>query len=217
MGTAADPTPTPAGGGGDAPAPGPGRRAALIALPVAALAAGAVFLLLAPGLVPGTPWQQSPGSPARQRTDQPTGPVTTGSAPGPVTTDPVPVAAPSLDPPTAAVCLALVAALPPRLRDRERRQVTAGDGQNAAWGTPPTILRCGVPGRPVPPDAQLALLDGVCWYSADGTVWETADRQVPVTVTLAGVTGAPGQWVIELSAPIAATDPVTLTAPSGCH
>jgi hypothetical protein len=189
---------------------GVGRGAALIGLPFAVLAAAGVLLLLGNGIAR----MAGPTAPATSR------PAATGSS-GPVpASGPVTMAAPSLDAGTGAVCRALVAALPDRLRDRERRQVTAGDGQNAAWGTPAATLACGRPAPSVPPDAQLWVLDGVCWYSADGAVWDAVDRAVPVTVTLPGAAGAAGpggQWVIELAGPITRTVPVARVVPSGCR
>jgi hypothetical protein len=130
------------------------------------------------------------------------------------------MAATSLDATAAAVCWALVSALPQQLRDRQRRPVAGGERQNAAWGWPATTLACGAPVGATAPDAQLWLLDGVCWFSPDGVLWHTVDRTVPVTVVLDPTTGAGagagGQWVVELSAPIAATDPVTPARPAGC-
>jgi len=180
-----------------------GRVAALVALPVAAVATIGMFVLIAPsstGTTPnngaastwrGTPSTGSPGSSAPPGTNLPT------------TVD--------------GVCSGLVAQLPQQVHDRTRRPSQGDPARTAAWGDPPITLGCGVAGPSAPADAQVWLLNGVCWFSPDGALWATVDRAVPVTVTLTGVSTAPGQWVIELSAPITATVPPATNAPTGCR
>jgi hypothetical protein len=173
----------------------PARLATLIALPVALLAGIASFWFL-----------------GGFRGDQP-------APPRPQSTAPVQMPARALPPPQAAACGELVNRLPGVLRDRPRRPVTAGPGQNAAYGDPPITLACGVPPISLPPTAEVWLLSGVCWYSqpgGGGTRWTTVDRVTPVQVTVPSAYQAPGQWVIEFSPPIAATIPRSETVPAGC-
>ncbi len=163
----------------------PARTATLVAVPAALLAGGLAFWLLG-GVPTRTP------------------------APGPQASGPVAVDAPHLDEGTATVCRALVAKLPDALGDRHRRPVTGGAGQNAAFGDPPIVLSCGVTAPSVPQDADLYELSGVCWFPeqrADGQVWTTVDRQVPVRVTVPKAYDPPGQWVIDFSPAVAGAVP----------
>jgi hypothetical protein len=171
------------------------RLATLIALPVALVVGIASFWLL-----------------GGFRTNQP-------ARPHPQSTAPVQMSAPPLSPPQAAACRELLVRLPGALRDRPRRPVTAGPEQNAAYGDPPITLACGVPPISLPPTADVYALSGVCWYSQPGnggTVWTTVDRDTPVRVTVPAAYHSPGQWVIEFSAPIAATLPRAANVPAGC-
>lgn len=125
-------------------------------------------------------------------------------ATGPVRTDAAP-----MDASTAAVCRALVAALPETLGGLHRRPVSAGPEQNAAFGDPAIVLSCGTVGkRAIPQDAQLLGLSDVCWYPQEGdgkTVWTTVDRQVPLRVVVPAK--ADGAWLVNLSSAIVATVP----------
>lgn len=176
----------------------PARLATLIALPVAVIVGIVSFWLL--GGFRGT---------------QPT-------RPRPQSTAPVPMTAPSLPPARAAACRNLTTHLPGALRDRPRRPVTAGPEQNAAYGDPPITLACGVPPVSVPQTADVYVLSGVCWYPQPqpgngGTAWTTVDRETPVRVTVPASYSAPGQWVIEFSAPVATALAPAATAPAGCR
>ena len=140
--------------------------------------------------------------------------------PRPQATTPVKTAAAPLDAKATAACRDLVAKLPPdAVRDRPRRPVTAGPGQNAAYGDPAITLACGAAPVTLPVGAEVFVLSGVCWYPAsDGaaSVWTTVDRDTPVRVSVPKSYDTPGQWVIEFSAPITATLPRSAAAPSGC-
>jgi hypothetical protein len=180
---------------------GAARTAALIALPVAVVTGLAVFWVLG-GF----------GSPApRPSTARVSAPAT----------GPVGMAAPDLPEQTATVCRALVAALPDVLRDRTRRQVSAGPEQNAAYGDPAITLACGGPRPSVDPTGDVYVLSRVCWYEVPGpgssTVWTTVDRTVPVTVTVPAAYDPPGQWVIAFSGPVRSSVPATSDVPFGCH
>lgn len=159
----------------------PARTATLVAVPVALLAGVLAFWLL-------------------------------GGFPAKPASGPVSVAATPLDERTATVCRALVAKLPEALGDRNRRPVTEGTEQNAAFGDPPIVLSCGIAMPSVPKDADLWELSGVCWFAekrADGQVWTTVDRQVPVRVTVPKAYDPPGQRVVEFSPVIADAVPQT--------
>jgi hypothetical protein len=125
---------------------------------------------------------------------------------------PVDIAAPPLGDRPAQVCRALLARLPDRLGDLPRRRVLAGPEQNAAYGDPPVTLACGAPGPSVPADAQLLVLDQVCWYAEqrpDAAVWTVLNREVPITVRVPARYEGPSRFVIALSAPIIAEVPQT--------
>jgi hypothetical protein len=146
--------------------------------------------------------------------------VPASAAPRARSTGPVALPAPSLDDRRAVVCRALVAKLPNALRDLDRRPVDTGRGQNAAYGDPAITLACGAALPSILPTATVYPLSGVCWYAAerpDVTVWTTLDREVPVQVTVPRWYQAPGQWVIEFSAPVAAAvPPAGSGVPAGC-
>lgn len=171
----------------------PALIAALVALPVAVLAGVLVFWLLG----------GFPGDGARPQPE----------ASGPVQTD-----APALDERAATVCRALVAQLPETLGGRQRRPVTAGSEQNAAFGDPPIVVSCGVARPAVAQDAQLVVMSGVCWWAQeqrDGAVWTTVDREIPVRATVPKP--ATGDWVVNLSPGITATVPVADPPPVLCR
>lgn len=189
----------------DAAVRGAARTAAFIAAPIALLVGVVIFWLL--GGFGG-----SGGVGGRDR-----GPVP--PAPGPRDTGAVSMPAPTLADRPAAVCRDLLSRLPDRLREAQRRPVSAGPGQNAAYGTPPLTVTCGAAAASPPPDAFLHGLSGVCWYAQErppGAVYSTVDREVPLTVTLPTEYPQPGQWVIEFSAAIIAAVPPAPNPPSGC-
>ncbi len=182
-------------------------RATLIAVPVALLVGVLAFWALG-GFRGGSPGPDSSGgaSPSGGMRSQPDTPVS--------------VTAPALSREQGAACATLIARLPATLRDLARREVTAGTGQNAAYGEPPITLACAAPAPSVPPSGTVYRLSGVCWYAAESdrqTVWTTVDRTVPVAVTVPRNYPQPGQWVIEFSDPVNAALPATASAPAGCR
>jgi len=131
------------------------------------------------------------------------------------------VARPAPAPPGGAVvvCRALLSRLPYELRGAPRRPVGAGPEQNAAYGDPPLTVACGVAPARYPPTDKVYRLDATCWHAtADGTVWTTVDRETAVRVTVPRAYDPPGQWVIELSAPVTEAVPSLPAAqlPFGC-
>jgi hypothetical protein len=148
-----------------------------------------------------------------------TQPSRAGSTARPQATTPVSMPAAPLDDQRATACRNLVDHLPPALRDRPRRPVTAGTDQNAAYGDPPLTVSCGGAAVTMPTGATVYQLSGVCWYAqsaGDGTVWTTVDRGTPVRVTVPGSYDSPGQWVVEFSAPVSAALSPIPTPPGGC-
>jgi hypothetical protein len=135
---------------------------------------------------------------------RPAGPRPTGSGT-------VVMAARSLSPKDATMCLAIVAALPVKLRNLSQRHVSAGPEQNVAYGDPPLTVACGVPPVTVAhPTDTVYPLSGVCWYATtgkDASVWTTLDRAVPVRVTVPTVYTGPGQWATEFAAALTASIP----------
>jgi Protein of unknown function (DUF3515) len=176
------------------------RRATLVAVPLALVVGVLVFWLL------GNAGRPTPRS---------------SPTPVPAATGPVEMAAPPLTERAATICRALLLRLPDSLDRLTRRPVTAGDRQNAAYGDPPVTLACAAgPPPSVAPDAQVLGLSGVCWGTeerADGSVWTTVDREVPVTVTVPKAYAGPSQKVIDFAGPIVATVPLAAYVPTGCR
>jgi len=117
------------------------------------------------------------------------------------------------------ICQAVIANLPETVLDAQRRPVTAGAEQNAAYGDPPLTLACGTEQPTVELTATVFGLSGVCWYAEEAageTVWTTVDRVVPVTVTVPGPAEGASQSVIAFSDAIRRHDPRSETAPTGC-
>jgi hypothetical protein len=141
--------------------------------------------------------------------------------------------APRLDPHAAQVCLAVTSQLPTAVRDLPARKVSAGPEQNAAYGTPPITVACGVTqptmcervdgGHPgcVPLDAVMLKMDDVCWWGQDGPaadLFTTMDREVAVQVTVPGSYQQTAQWANEFSDAVARTvKSTTKGVPTGCR
>jgi len=179
------------------------RLALVVALPVAVLAGLASLWAFGAFDRPGAPGGSGPSA-----------------SPHVGATSAVEVPAGPLSDRAAAVCRAVLAKLPSGVRDAPRRPVSDGPEQNAAYGDPPLTLACGAQPAAAAPDAEVALLSGVCWHalraSADTTVWTTLDREVPVRITVPDAYESPGQWVILFSGPLAAADPPLKSPPRGC-
>jgi hypothetical protein len=162
------------------------RVATLVALPVALLAGFIAFQ----ALKPAPPKAQS--------------------------TDPVTMPAKALSTRQSDVCRALLSRMPDQVRDRQRRQVTAGHEQNAAFGDPAITVQCGAQAPAFAPQDTVYAFSGVCWFpDAAGTTWTTVDREVPIAIVVPKDYDSPGQWVAAFSGPITATVP-TANVPWGC-
>jgi hypothetical protein len=96
------------------------------------------------------------------------------------------VESPTLHGADASACRALVAALPDRVADQDRRPVEPGDAYAAAWGDPAIVLRCGV-GRPAGFDAFSTCqeTDGVGWFIPEDQI---TGSPADITMTTIGRT-----------------------------
>jgi hypothetical protein len=103
---------------------------------------------------------------------------------GAACSDAVSVDAPRLSGAARRECRALVAALPDRVADLDRRETTTGEGYGAAWGDPAIVLRCGV-GPPAGFDAysRCQNANGVDWYIPESQLRGT---RVDTTMTAVG-------------------------------
>jgi hypothetical protein len=174
------------------------RSAALVAIPIA-LAIGALSLWRFGAFDGSAP------RPSASPTAQATGPVTTTTRP---LTDDV-----------AAVCRTVISHLPDSIVNGNRRPVTAGPEQNAAYGDPALTVACGAPTASFPPTEFVWPFSGVCFVAipaGGSTVWTTVNRLVPVAVTVPGPSDGSAQSVVPFAPAIAAGDPPGSNAPSGC-
>jgi hypothetical protein len=144
----------------------------------------------------------------------------TAAAPQPRSTSPLTVAAPTLAPRAETVCRALLSQLPEVVRQLPRRPVSAGPEQNAAYGDPAITLACGGPAPTFAATDTVYVLGQVCWHAApqaDGTLFTTVDREVPVRVSVPAAYDQAGWWANEFSAPVIAAVPSASHIPFGCR
>jgi hypothetical protein len=109
-----------------------------------------------------------------------------GNSGPPALTVSAPTPAPTKD--VAAVCAALLPALPTKVDDLSRRPVQP-DAFAAAWGENPTVvLRCGVPvPREFTRTSTLTGVNEVDWFlveQADALVFTTIGRRANVEITI---------------------------------
>jgi hypothetical protein len=110
-----------------------------------------------------------------------------------------------------STCLQLMAALPTRVLDRERRKVEPG-AFSAAWGKPVITLRCGVPKPPRLTDASPCFgVNGVGWFAEQttgGYLFTTIGRQTYVEVGVPAEYAPEGNALVDVAAAVSAHDPV---------
>jgi hypothetical protein len=109
-----------------------------------------------------------------------------------------------------AACRGLVAALPDRVSDQERRE-TSGNPLGAAWGDPAIVLRCGVR-RPADQDqfAACQTVDGIDWFAPESAstdqssdvVLTTIGREPRVEVVVPAELRPPAATMVDLAATI---------------
>lgn len=118
-----------------------------------------------------------------------------------------PVAVPPSEPGDPA-CAALVAELPERLSNQERRAVEPDSGSAAAWGDPPVVLRCGV-AEPaaLQPDSPLTDINGITWFAEErskGFVFTSVGLQPRVEVTVPAAYAPEGSVLVQLTPALSA-------------
>ena len=103
----------------------------------------------------------------------------------------------------AAACARLVNYLPASLDGRRSRVVEPRSPLVHAWGSPPVILRCGVP-QPAaydPGSPQTASVDGVIWFQRIGptsVTWTAIRRTADVELIVPTSYDAQGGFLVEL-------------------
>jgi hypothetical protein len=115
----------------------------------------------------------------------------------------------------ARLCAGFVRALPEQLSTAgARREVQPDPGSTAAYGDPPTTVRCGVPRpRGLTPAATLVTVDGIDWLPEElsaGWMMTTVGRVAHVEITVPDAVGPAPSVAADLAATIATTLP---TAP----
>ncbi len=120
--------------------------------------------------------------------------------------DPVEVTAPSPAGRAADQCSTLVAALPERVADEERREVSPDEAAAGAWGDPAIVLRCGVE-RPagLRPDSECFVVNDVGWFVAEdteGVVFTSIGRSTYVEVRVPAAYAPEANALPDLAAPI---------------
>jgi hypothetical protein len=151
--------------------------------------------------------------------DPPDDAATSPTPARPQSTAPVEMPAPALADRPATLCRALLSRLPATLRGLNQRPVTAGAEQNAAYGDPAVTLACGVPAPTFAPDAQLWVVNGVCWLpeqGADGLRLTTVDREAPVRLHVPTGQSQTLEWAAPVSESIVSSVPSVPDPPSGC-
>lgn len=119
---------------------------------------------------------------------------------------------PSPDDPVAATCRALHDVLPASVDGAARRSTSPVSDLTAAWGSPPVVLRCGVP-RPaaLEPTSQLVTIDGVDWYPeqlSDGYRFTSYGRVADVEVRVPGRYAPEVNPLVDLAAAMKKADPL---------
>ena len=109
-------------------------------------------------------------------------------------------------------CARLVDYLPNVLDGSRSRVVSPRSPLLHAWGSPPIVLRCGVP-RPQgysPSSPLTASVDGVTWFQemgADGVHWTAIRKTANVELIVPRSYEAQGGFLAELGAAIKKTIP----------
>ncbi len=109
---------------------------------------------------------------------------------------------------TVQACAALLDVLPATVLDAEQREVEPADVPAAAWGSPPIVLRCGVPSPQ--PGEVLVEVNGVAWLPTPGeggSFLTTTDRVANVEVAVPEAYDPPANAVVDLAEGIKATVP----------
>jgi hypothetical protein len=110
---------------------------------------------------------------------------------------PLPVSTVDQPAATSAACRRLMPVLPAALGALTRRTLEGGGPGVAAWGDPPTILRCGLASPlELTCSSQLTQINGVSWLQLptepglDVTTYIAADRSVRIALTVPDSAGS---------------------------
>ena len=112
----------------------------------------------------------------------------------------------------ASTCARLVNYLPSILDGRHSRVVQPRSPLVHAWGSPPIVLRCGVP-EPAdydPGSPQTASVDGVIWFQSIGrtaVTWTAIRHTADVELIVPTSYKAQGGFLVELGKSIKQTIP----------
>jgi hypothetical protein len=110
-----------------------------------------------------------------------------------------------------SVCTQLMAALPRRVLDQDRRTVEPGRF-SAAWGKPVITLRCGVTKPPsLNQTSQCFEVNGVGWFAEPakgGYLFTTIGRKAFVEVGVPGKYAPEANALVDLAAAVTAHDPL---------
>lgn len=108
------------------------------------------------------------------------------------------------------VCTSLMAALPPRVLEQDRRTVQPGTF-SAGWGKPVITLRCGVAKPPALTDASPCFgVNGVGWFAektSGGYLFTTIGRRTYVEVGVPAAYAPEGDALVDVAAAVSAHDP----------
>ena len=105
--------------------------------------------------------------------------------------------------PVASVCANLVNYLPASLDGHRSRVIEPRSPLIHAWGSPPIVLRCGVP-QPAdydPGSPQTATVDGVIWFQQIGktsVTWTAIRRTADVELIVPTSYDAQGGFLVEI-------------------
>lgn len=126
---------------------------------------------------------------------------------------PLELALPTPDGQAAVACAALADALPAQVGGAERREVSPVSALTAAWGEPPTTLRCGVE-EPAAyePTSLLTVVDEVAWLPVEddeGTTFYATGRAAWVELRVPVEAGSPAGALVAVGAAVSAAVPPT--------
>lgn len=124
-----------------------------------------------------------------------------GCGPGPVE-----VPAPQPGPRAAEACQELHDRLPKTLEGQQRRETEPPSPLVTAWGSPPIVVRCGVPEPDhLRPTSRLAVVNGVEWLPEPNRSpirFTAVHRLARVEVRFPEGYGAPAGVLVDLAAPV---------------
>ncbi|MDQ1695580.1 MAG: hypothetical protein QOJ03_933 [Frankiaceae bacterium] len=111
-----------------------------------------------------------------------------------------------------ASCARLVNYLPAVLDGEHARVVSPRSPLVHAWGSPPVVMRCGVPqpGSFDPASPQTATVNGVTWFQevgADTVTWTAIRHDADVELIVPTSYEAQGGFLVELSRALKQTIP----------